>query len=673
MPTSFQEDTTISLPGVFDGSVAWADYNSDGKPDFLLTGLGDKGRLSKLYKNTGNGFIEDTNVSLPGVRYGSVAWADYNNDKKPDFLLTGQSDSQTISKLYKNTGNGFIEDTSISLPGVRYGSVAWADYNRDGKPDFLLTGYSDGQAISKLYSNTGNGFQENTTISLPGVSLSSVAWADYNRDDRPDFLLTGRKDHSDDHSSEYISQLYQRPITGGFIRDRSVSLPGVFESSVTFADYNNDNLPDLLLTGRDNSGRYISKLYKNQRIHNNTGYGEYRLIEDTNVSLPGVSDGSVAWADYNGDGTPDVLLTGTNNSEKKISKLYISKKEGSNVIFSEDTNVSLPGVSKSSIARADYNGDGKPDLLLTGYTSSREQIAKLYKNTSTTNNTINGTSGSDNLMGTTYDDLINGFTGDDTLNGNGGDDSLIGHFGNDVYIVNSKVYIKELSGQGTDLVLSSTSISLTSNVENFTLTGMEAINAEGNSSNNYITGNNSNNNLKGLLGKDTIHGARGDDRLNGNEGDDTLNGGVGADTLTGGSDVDLYVFQFGQSTIENCDRITDFTIGVDKIDLLTGNGDARGKPKSFSRASDNNSSTTLDALVNQVFNDANGADAGNQALNIGSAAVVVATNPAIAGTYLIINNSADGFQASQDSVVNITGYIGTLPNFGVNSSAITFI
>ncbi|WP_197285429.1 VCBS repeat-containing protein, partial [Planktothricoides sp. SR001] len=150
--------------------------------DFLLTGWSSSGRISKLYKNTGSGFSEDTTVSLPGVSSSSVAWADYNGDGKQDFLLTGYSSSGSyISKLYKNTGSGFSEDTTVSLPGVYWGSVAWADYSGDGKQDFLLTGYSSsGNPISKLYKNTGSGFSEDISVSLPGVGYSSVAWADYS-------------------------------------------------------------------------------------------------------------------------------------------------------------------------------------------------------------------------------------------------------------------------------------------------------------------------------------------------------------------------------------------------------------------------------------------------------------------------------------------------------------
>jgi hypothetical protein len=97
--------------------------------------------------------------------------------------------------------------------------------------------------------------------------------------------------------------------------------------------------------------------------------------------------------------------------------------------------------------------------------------------------------------------------------------------------------------------------------------------------------------------------------------------------------------------------------------LLTQGGAAMGAPSSFSRAA-NNAAAALTTVVNQVFTDANGALAGNQALGINSAALVVTTNASIAGTYLVINDGVLGFQAGNDLVVNLTGYTGALPALG---------
>ncbi|WP_228036148.1 Calx-beta domain-containing protein [Microcystis sp. LEGE 00066] len=188
----------------------------------------------------------------------------------------------------------------------------------------------------------------------------------------------------------------------------------------------------------------------------------------------------------------------------------------------------------------------------------------------------------------------------------------------------------------TDTWQSTLTRTLPNNVENLRLIGTNNINGTGNAGNNKITGN---------------------------SGINQINGANGADLLTGGLGADIFVFQFGQSTISTSDRITDFAINSDKIDLLTQAGNATSAPSSFSRAA-NSTVTTLQNLVNQVFTDANGAITGNQGLGVNSAALVQVTTGAIAGTYLVINDSTAGFQSSNDLLINITGFTGTLPALG---------
>ena len=98
--------------------------------------------LSKMYRNNGdNSFTEQTSITLTGVAYSSVAWGDYDNDGDLDILLTGDNGSSRISKIYRNNGNNtFTEQTSIALTGVDSSSVAWGDYDNDGDLDILLTG-----------------------------------------------------------------------------------------------------------------------------------------------------------------------------------------------------------------------------------------------------------------------------------------------------------------------------------------------------------------------------------------------------------------------------------------------------------------------------------------------------------------------------------------------------
>jgi Ca2+-binding RTX toxin-like protein len=291
----------------------------------------------------------------------------------------------------------------------------------------------------------------------------------------------------------------------------------------------------------------------------------------------------------------------------------------------------------------------------TGYAIGTPSVTGTIVNDDVNGVVFTGTIANDVLTGGAGNDTLSGLAGNDTLTGGAGADILIGGAGNDIYFVdNIGDVVTEAVDQGTDLVNSSVTYTLGTNVENLTLTGTTAINGTGNASNNTITGNAANN---------LLNGGAGNDILNGGAGNDTLNGGAGSDTLNGGAGNDVHVFQFGQSTAAAPDRITDFAFGTDKIDLLTSSGLATPAPTSFSRAA-NNTATTLTSVVTSVFADANGALAGLQALGVNSAALVVATNAAIAGTYLVVNDGTAGFQAANDLVVNLTGYTGTLPALG---------
>jgi hypothetical protein len=90
-------------------------------------------------------------------------------------------------------------------------------------------------------------------------------------------------------------------------------------------------------------------------------------------------------------------------------------------------------------------------------------------------------------------------------------------------------------------------------------------------------------------------------------------------------------------------------------------GGAINAPVAFTRATDS-TTTNINTIVTNVFTDANGATAGNQALGINSAALVRVANTTT--TYLIINDGTGGFQSANDLVINLTGLTGTLPALG---------
>jgi Ca2+-binding RTX toxin-like protein len=88
----------------------------------------------------------------------------------------------------------------------------------------------------------------------------------------------------------------------------------------------------------------------------------------------------------------------------------------------------------------------------------------------------------------------------------------------------------------------------------------------GNGGNDALFGGSGNDTLFGGSGNDVLRGGTGNDALFGGSGRDTLTGGSGNDVLSGGTGRDVYAFNPNNAS-EGADRIADFALGQDKIQL----------------------------------------------------------------------------------------------------------
>jgi predicted nucleotidyltransferase len=354
------DDAGAALTAVQDSSVASGDYDNDGDLDILLTGRHSGfNTLSRVYRNDG-GVFTDTGAGLSGVYDGSAAWGDYDNDGDLDILLTGNSNGIIVSRLYRNDGASGFTNTGAALTGVWNSSVAWGDYDNDGDLDILLTGQvSGGGSVSKVYRNDGGGVFTDSGASLTAVSLSAVAWGDYDNDGDLDALVTG------DSGGYTPSATLYRNDGGGSFSDSGAGLTGVYYGSVAWGDYDNDGDPDILITGSGPLGR-TSTLFRNDTPSGFT---------DSGVVLTGVNASSVAWGDYDNDGDLDILLTGNEDATTARSIVYGNDGAGS---FA-DTGEVLTGVAYGGAAWGDYDNDGDLDILLTG-TDGITEVTKLYHN-----------------------------------------------------------------------------------------------------------------------------------------------------------------------------------------------------------------------------------------------------------------------------------------------------
>ena len=120
-------------------------------------------------------------ASIPGLN-GDIAIADYNNDGFADMVITGENELfQSITKLYNgvpddnNSTHGFIENTDISLIGLKESTAAWIDYDTDGDLDLFLNGIdNDGVEQILLYKTNLENKTNSPAPAITNLSFESL-------------------------------------------------------------------------------------------------------------------------------------------------------------------------------------------------------------------------------------------------------------------------------------------------------------------------------------------------------------------------------------------------------------------------------------------------------------------------------------------------------------------
>jgi hypothetical protein len=169
-----------------------------------------------LYRNNGDGTFTDVSEASgigghAGYGMGMVC-ADYDNDGDTDILV---ANDVTSNFLFQNDGRGRFEEVGVTsgcaydLHGDEQGSmgVDAGDYDNDGRLDFYMTSYQDQLAI--LYRNLGNGFLEDVTLqtgagagTLPDVTWGN-SFVDFDNDGNRDiFVACG---HLQDNVERYTN------------------------------------------------------------------------------------------------------------------------------------------------------------------------------------------------------------------------------------------------------------------------------------------------------------------------------------------------------------------------------------------------------------------------------------------------------------------------------------
>ncbi|MEZ4827503.1 MAG: FG-GAP-like repeat-containing protein [Bacteroidia bacterium] len=380
-PPQYVDVTSIlfeNIPeGVIESAAAWGDYDNDNDLDFAVAGLDASGDIvTLLYKNIDNrGFEFDVFASqgIQGVRNGEIAWGDIDNNGRIDLAVSGETSAGPFTRIYRNTPAAFQAVNAFEQ--VKNSSLAFVDYDDDGDQDFFLMGQkADNSAIAILYENKGaSGWGVGATF--PGLHTGDIACTDFNGDGFVDIAIQGLSGNTP------VTALYKNNGDKTFtnVSANLAGLVAVENGAISWADYDNDGDPDLILSGSNSSNVPLTQLFRNK------GDETFEIILS---GIKNMEEGDVSWGDYDNDGWYDVLITGKENTGSgRATEIYRNNQAGS---FSLVTLASDPLAGADNGSRAifgDYNGDKKLDILLTGDLGSGNEALKIYRNDESTPNT----------------------------------------------------------------------------------------------------------------------------------------------------------------------------------------------------------------------------------------------------------------------------------------------
>ena len=334
--------------GLMTSSVVVGDFNGDGQLDFAATNEDDA--TVAVYVNQGHG-----SFSQPTIFYGAGGFAetavagDFNGDQKLDLVVLCGYGNASGACVLLGTGNGSFSPTNLSYPtGSGPDAVAIADLNGDSKNDIAVANFNDND-VSVFLGNGDGTFQPRVNYNS-GTGPSSVVIGDLNGDGKPDLAVANQ-------TANTVSVLLNN---GNGTFQNHVDYPTANgPSSVGIGDLNGDGKLDLAVA----CGNNVSLLFGN-------GDGTFQGHIDY-----GAAAASIVLEDFNGDGKLDFAVVDDgsvtvfiNQGGGNFGATVISLSGGGESSQRSKAGQKPPIITSiyTAIVAADFSGDGKLDLAVSG-------------------------------------------------------------------------------------------------------------------------------------------------------------------------------------------------------------------------------------------------------------------------------------------------------------------
>jgi hypothetical protein len=304
-------------------------------------------------------FEEDTlSTFLKDARGGTLSIADIDGDGDLDMFASGKDHPNMVSTMYKNDGNGvFTEMTGTNFESAEFGHSDFADIDGDGDQDLLLIGRFSSFSLRFLYINDGNGnFTENTSTPILETQSGDFEFFDADNDNDMDLIISGNSTTQANILNPINhTTLYLNNGSGVFTEATGTPFEALTSSSIAVIDYDNNQTNDFVITGLDDNDNPVTKLYSND------GTGTFSLVQNT--SFNNIKFAKLEVADTDNDGDTDILIVGQTLTSTYQADLYANDGSGN---FSIVSGTSIVGGTSGTLDFGDFDNDGDADILMTG-------------------------------------------------------------------------------------------------------------------------------------------------------------------------------------------------------------------------------------------------------------------------------------------------------------------
>jgi len=354
---------------VLGGSLLSGDLDNDGDMDLIQSGQGTDvnglGASASVFLNDGDGNFSLDAVAIPDYwpdpsvqnfndffSTEGFLMSDLDNDEDLDIIITGSNRTD----FYRNDGQAqfvYVPNTPF-LPSFG-GDLITGDVDGDGDNDVIQFGKEDSGSsapyFALLFLNNGSGaFTESQNITFEPFEYLNLEFIDLEDDGDLDILSFGGNENN-----EAQIAIFENDGSGNYSIYSDSNIEPLQAEEISVGDIDNDGDEDVLISG------LIDDFVPKTALYINDGNGQFNELVAT--PFPDFFASSNAFADLDNDNDLDVLLIGSMAGGGPNIFSIVFENQGNNDFIASD---SLVGEYIAANTIADFNGDGKKDIIIQG-------------------------------------------------------------------------------------------------------------------------------------------------------------------------------------------------------------------------------------------------------------------------------------------------------------------